>query len=315
MIKIIGFSYNNDIVELSLEDNFDNFKIVWIDCFNPKDEEVYKLSKKVNIDIHDIKNVLDEQEVPRIEEDEDYYLIIYKSPLLEEEIITTSLGIFIKDNIFLTVHTDKIKAIGRLHRIIKEKKPINLFESQGVLLYNLLNEITRSYSRILLNLEDKIEYLEDSIIIGFNQKTLEEILTLRKTLIYFHKSLIGNRDVLILLKRKYIPIISKEDKENFEDLYYDTLQLIDTSSTYREFLSSIIDTAISLENIKMNQIMKILTMVTTIFAIPMWITGIFGMNFQYMPLINSPEGFWLVFGFMVMIILINGYIFKKSRWL
>ncbi|WP_423793022.1 magnesium/cobalt transporter CorA [Methanocaldococcus indicus] len=317
MIKVLGIDDIDNVIEIDLNDDFSKYKLIWMDCYNPKNEELIKMSKKINIPVSDFIDVLDEQEVPRVEENEDFYLVVYKTPLFEdeEEISTTSLGIFLKDNIVITIHKNKIKSIDRIVNIILEKKPKSIFKNVGHFLYVILSEITRSYSRILLEFEDRLEILEDKILEGFDKAIIEEILELRKTLIYFHKSLIGNRDVLLLLKRKYLPIITKEDKENFEELYYDTLQLIDMTSTFREFLTSMMDTAISLENIKMNQIMKILTMVTTVFAVPMWITGIFGMNFQYMPLINSPEGFWIIFSIMILFLLTIGYIFKKAGWI
>ncbi|WP_457611651.1 magnesium/cobalt transporter CorA [Methanocaldococcus sp.] len=315
MIKIIAVGKDDSIEQLNnLEGlNVKKYKLIWIDCYDPKDEELYKLSKFVNIEVADLQVALDDQEIPRIEEEDDYYLIIYRTPLLEEQ-STSTLGIFIKDNIILTLHSDKIKAIERIYNTIILRNP-KIFKNVGFFIYIILNEITRSYSRILVSLEDELEELEDKILAGFEKNVIERILYLRKILVYFHKALIANRDVLILLKRKYLPIVSKEDKENFEDLYYDTLQLIDMSATYREVLTSMMDMSLSLENIKMNQIVKILTMVTTIFALPMWITGIFGMNFQYMPLINSPYGFWVAFSSMILSIIFFIWVFRKMRWI
>ncbi|ACV25064.1 magnesium/cobalt transporter CorA [Methanocaldococcus fervens] len=317
MITVIAISKEGSIVEPKFDEiKFEDYKLIWIDCYDPKDEELYKLSKKINISVSELQIGLDEQEIPRVEEEEDFYLIIYKAPLFEEDITTTSLGIYIRDNILLTIHSDKIKAIGRLHKLILTKKPRIVFERGiGFLLYHILNEITRSYSRILIGLEDELEELEDKLLIGYDREIMEGILSLRKTLVYFHKSLIANRDVLVLLKRKYLPITTREDRENFEDLYYDTLQLIDMSATYREVLTSMMDMTLSLENIKMNQIMKILTMVTTIFAVPMWITGIYGMNFTYLPLANNPQGFWIIMALMIITIITFVYIFKRSGWI
>ncbi|WP_456418835.1 magnesium/cobalt transporter CorA [Methanocaldococcus infernus] len=314
MIKIIGVR-EKCIEQVESLENLkpEKYSIVWIDCYDPRDEELYKISKFLEVSINDLQAGLDDQEIPRIEEEENYYLIIYRTPLLEEY-STSILGIFIKDNIVLTIHPEKIKSIERIYNIVITRNP-NVFKSIGFFIYVILNEVTRSYSRILVSLEDELEELEDKIISGFDQKIIEKILYLRKTLVYFHKALIANRDVLVLLKRKYLPIIGKEDKENFEDLYYDTLQLIDMSATYREVLTSMMDISLSLENIKMNQIVKILTMVTTIFAIPMWITGIFGMNFKYMPLLSSPYGFWISFTFMLLSIIFFIYVFKKMRWI
>jgi len=316
MLKILGYR-GEDIVKIDLEEleNYRDYVLIWIDCYAPSDEELLKLSRKIGISVDELRVGLDEQEVPRVEEEEDYYLIIYKAPLFEEEVTTTSFGIFIKDNIVLTIHVDKIKSIGKIYSLLKSKKPKTLMgKGVGFFLYVLLNQITLNYSRILLNLEDKLDTLEDALINGDGNVT-EEILQLRKTLVYFHKALVSNKDVLSILKRKYLPITTQEDREHLEDLYYDTLQLLDMETTYRELLVSMMDMGLSLENIRMNQIMKILTMVTTVFAVPVWITGVFGMNFKYMPLVDNPYGFWIVMGVVLITIIILMYIFIKEGWL
>ncbi|MBW9224094.1 magnesium/cobalt transporter CorA [Methanothermococcus sp. SCGC AD-155-E23] len=316
MLKVLAYT-GEEIVELDLEDlkDYRDYVLVWIDCYAPSEEELLKLSEKTGIGVEELKVGLDEQEVPRVEEEEDYYLIIYKAPLCEEEVITTSFGIFIKDNLILTIHANKIKPIGKIYTLLKSKKPKTLMgKGVGFFLYVLLNQITLYYSRILLNLEDKLDRLEDALING-DKNVTEEILQLRKTLVYFHKALVSNKDVLSVLKRKYLPITTQEDREHLEDLYYDTLQLLDMETTYRELLVSMMDMSLSLENIRMNQIMKILTIVTTIFAVPVWITGVFGMNFKYMPLVDSPYGFWIVMGVILILIVILMYVFIKEGWL
>jgi magnesium transporter len=200
------------------------------------------LSKKINIEIEELKLGLDEQEVPRVEEEDEYYLIIYKAPLFEEDITTTSFGIFIKDNIILTIHIDKINSIGKIYNLLKTKKPkILLDRGIGFFLYVLLNQITLSYSRIILNLEDELDRLEDVLLKNQDKNITGEILQLRKTLVYFHKALVSNKDVLSILKRKYLPITTQDDRDHIEDLYYDTLQLIDMETTYRELLVSMMD--------------------------------------------------------------------------
>lgn len=315
MLEVIGYNGKN-IEKMNLDDLSKEYALCWIDCYAPSDEELRKLSDKINIKVEELMLGLDEQEVPRVEEEDDYYLIIFKAPLFEEDITTTSFGIFIKDNVILTVHTDKIKSIGRLCNLLKTKKPKMLLDRGiGFFIYTLLNQITISYSRILLNLEDELDELEDSLLQGHNRNITGETLQLRKMLVYFHKALVSNKDVLSVLKRKYIPITTQEDRWHFEDLYYDILQLIDMETTYRELLVSMMDMNLSLENIRMNQIMKILTMVTTLFAVPMWITGIYGMNFKYMPLIDDPHGFWIVFGISFVVIAILFYVFIKEKWI
>jgi magnesium transporter len=316
MLKILGYD-SKDLKTITLDEmDKEQYNLIWVDCYDPSNEELISLSKKINIEIEELKLGLDEQEVPRVEEEDEYYLIIYKAPLFEEDITTTSFGIFIKDNIILTIHTDKINSIGKIYNLLKTKKPkILLDRGIGFFLYVLLNQITLSYSRIILNLEDELDRLEDVLLKNQDKNITGEILQLRKTLVYFHKALVSNKDVLSILKRKYLPITTQDDRDHIEDLYYDTLQLIDMETTYRELLVSMMDMSLSLENIRMNQIMKILTMVTTLFAVPVWITGIYGMNFKYMPLLDNPYGFWIVCGISTVIIIILLYVFVKEKWI
>ena len=316
MLKIIG--YDGEEIETMNIDDIDNeyYNVIWVDCYDPSDEELLQLSKNIGIEIEELKIGLDELEVPRVEEEDEYYLIIYKAPLFEGDITTTSFGIFIKDNIILTIHIDKINSIGKIYSLLKTKKPKTFLDhGKGFFLYSLLNQITISYSRIMLNLDDEIDRLEEVLLQHQDKNITTEILQLRKTLVYFHKALVSNKDVLSILKRKYLPITTQDDREHIEDLYYDTLQLIDMETTYRELLVSMMDMGISLENIRMNQIMKILTMITALFAIPMWITGIYGMNFEYMPLLNNPFGFWIIFGITIMSIIFVLYIFSIEKWI
>ena len=315
MLKILGYD-NIDLKKITMDELSEDYKLIWIDCYAPSNEELLEVSKKIDIEVEELKVGLDEQEVPRVEEEDEYYLIIYKAPLFEEDITTTSFGIYIKDNIILTIHSDKIKSIGKIYNLLKTKKPkVLLDRGKGFFLYILLNQITLSYSRIILNLEDELDRLENVLLQDQNKNITGEILQLRKTLVYFHKALVSNKDVLSILKRKYLPITTQDDREHIEDLYYDTLQLIDMETTYRELLVSMMDMSLSLENIRMNQIMKILTMVTTLFAVPVWITGIYGMNFKFMPLLDNPYGFWIVMGVSSIIIIILLYIFIREKWI
>ncbi|MBP2201061.1 magnesium transporter [Methanococcus voltae] len=316
MLEILGY-VEKDVRKMEFNQILDeDYKLIWMDCYDPSDEELLAISKKLDIETDELALGLDEQEVPRVEEEENYYLIVFKAPLFEEDITTTSFGIFVKNNIVLTIHKDKIKAIGKLHRAISYKKPRNVLDKgNGFFIYTLLNQIISSYSKVLVKVEDDLDILEDRILQDHNKNLTDDILQLRKMLVYFHKALISNKDVISLLKRKYLPITTQEDRWEFEDLYYDIIQLIDMETTYRELLSSMMDMTLSIENIKMNQIMKILTMVTALFAVPVWITGIYGMNFKYLPFSEDPNGFWIILFISLILIIVVMYIFIKEKWI
>lgn len=316
MIKIISCSENEEGKCDSIETiDMKSSSVIWIDSQNPSPDERIKISKALDIDMDEIMDSLDEEEHARVEADEDYISIIYSVPYLEGgEIETASFGIFIKGNIVLTLHLSNVRALENFERsFTKAKNGLRkkFTENRYFFIYSMLETINRDFLKVLNDIDDKLEELNNSIFSNPGENHIQEIIKHKKTLIYFNRALLANRDVLMLIKRGYLPDMEQEDVDNFIDLYSDTLQLIDMASTFKELSNTTMNLYHSSLSSLMNQNMKKLTILAVIFVVPTLISGIYGMNFEWMPLLSDPYGFF--YSLIIMIVLI-GLLVLYVRW-
>jgi magnesium transporter len=146
-------------------------------------------------------------------------------------------------------------------------------------------------------------------------KDIEKVYDQSVTLSFFNQALIANVEVLNALKKGYFKFIPAKNKVLFEELYYDVLQIIDTEKIQREAITNLINVHSILTSTRLNEFMKRLTAIALIVAIPTMLSGIYGMNFRYIPFVSHRYGFYIVSGIMILITLGFYYLFKKFDWL
>jgi magnesium transporter len=183
------------------------------------------------------------------------------------------------------------------------------------LAYSLLDTVVDQYFVILEALGELIEDIEDEVVSNPTPTTLQSIYELKQELIFLRRSVWPLREILNVLQRGDSPLIDQETVLYLRDVYEHTVQVIDTIETYREIVSGLIDIYLSSVSNRMNEIMKLLTLIATIFIPLTFITSLYGMNFRYMPELGWRWGYpltWLV------IVLISGGMviyFRRRRWL
>jgi magnesium transporter len=168
------------------------------------------------------------------------------------------------------------------HRIRSGKGRIRKMKSD-YLAYALMDAIVDNYFIILENLEDRIEEIEEKVAIDPKPETLQEIHKLKRDMIFLRKSVWPLREVISSLERNEISLIQKATQKFFRDVYDHTIQVMDTVETFRDLLSGMHDTYLTSISNRMNEIMKVLTIIATIFIPLTFIAGIYGMNFKFMP--------------------------------
>ena len=218
--------------------------MIWVDCFNPSPKELKDISSNTGIILGDLKETVDEEERPKVMDLEDYSLIIFRAPLFEkDEILTTPISMFLskeKNNI-ITVRLKDIRAVERIKDLMKKDK-IKFFE-KGIssFVYTLLDEILNTYFHVLDKVDENIDKIEERVFEKPDRTTVEHIFETKKTLIYFHKALTANREVITAIEKEYVANIPKKDIKNFRTLYNDVVQLIDEEGTYRDVLTGTLD--------------------------------------------------------------------------
>jgi magnesium transporter len=183
------------------------------------------------------------------------------------------------------------------------------------LAYALVDAIVDNYFLVLEKIGEKIELLEEKVMIDPGPDTLQEIHILKRELLFLRKSVWPLREVISGLGRGESSLIQDNTEIFFRDIYDHAIQIIDTIETFRDMVSGMLDVYLSSVSNRMNQVMKMLTVIATIFIPLTFIAGIYGMNFKYMPELEWHWGYPVALGVMVIIGVVMMGWFKSKRFL
>lgn len=253
----------------------------WIDLTNPTREEINRVVEKTEINSDLIYKMLDADELPRIEIDNNATLIVIDTPLIteEKEYITHPLGIIItKSNYVITVSTKKIDILDDFKKnIVNDFRTAKKTRFVIQILIKTISKYLRILKRINKDIDDKEEVLKQST----KNEDLIDLLGIEKTLVYFITSLRENKVVLDRLKRGNVIPLYEGDADLLDDAVVEMNQAIDMTTIYRDILGSITDTYATIVSNNLNDGMKFLAGMTIVLSIPTIISSFLGMNVKF----------------------------------
>jgi magnesium transporter len=301
----------------SVEDIHPMHKLLWVNCVDLNSKELDLLEKKTKIPRAQLTEALDEDEIPRVSTYDHAAKIIFKSSFQEDHSgRTASFGILFNKDYVVTVSHNPISAIENLEKDLnKEEKGRVFIESSDLFVYEILKRVLREFNKRLDTVEEQIDDIEDRLLKKPKHNVVQQIFNIKKVLIYFHKGLGANKEVIATLDRGQIPQIQKKNLPWFRELYYDVNQLIDMEATYRDVVTGTLDLYTSSLSNSINDTMKKLTVVASFILIPTLISGIYGMNFTHMPEIPWKWGYPFALVLMLFSILMMFLYFKAKDWL
>lgn len=293
--------------------------ITWINIDGLHELEIIeKIGKHFRINLLLLEDIANTEQRPKMEDFGDHLFVVLKMFYYDEkedEIKSEQVSIILGSNFvisFKETEKDIFKPVKQRIRI--EKSRIRK-TGADYLAYALIDTIVDNYFIILEILGEKIEFLEDELVTEPNQKTLQEIHKLKKQMIFLRKSAWPLREVVSGLERLDSPLIHGSTGIYLRDVYDHTIQVIDTIETFRDMLAGILDIYLSSISNKMNEIMKILTIIATIFIPLTFITGIYGMNFKYIPELDWRWGYPAALLAMGIIGIVMIVYFRRKKWL
>lgn len=183
------------------------------------------------------------------------------------------------------------------------------------LLYSLLDTIVDHYFEIMEYVGDKLETIEQEMLTDPDPTKLKSLYKFRRELIYLRKSVWPLREVIVKLERNECSMISEEVKPFLRDVYDHTIQVIETVESTRDILSGIVDVYLSSVSNRMNSVMKVLTVISTIFMPLAFITGLYGMNFDNMPELHTKNGYYVVIAVCATVAIGMLIYFQRKKWL
>ena len=183
------------------------------------------------------------------------------------------------------------------------------------LAYSLIDAIVDNYFMILENLGESVEDIEDRLVTNPTSETLQTIHDLKREMIFLRKSVWPLREVINRMERSESPLINKSTFVYLRDVYDHTIQIMDAVDTFRDMLSGMLDIYLSSVSNRMNEVMKVLTVIATIFIPLTFVAGLYGMNFRFMPELGLTWGYPAVLILMLAVALMMVMYFRRKKWI
>lgn len=254
----------------------------------------------------------DEEQRPKLEVYSDHYFIVINSIRFDdEEFFLRALNIFLGKHFIITVTRQKLHEIRKVKPVLLEQK----VHAPDWFLYYLMELVVNNYFSVIDRIEDRIEQLDELVMVDAKKSYMNEIVNLRGEIMWLRKTLGPQKDLIGMLNRKELRLIDDKLQKYFSDIYEDALKVYESFETFRELVGHLREALqLSLAN-RANEIMRIFTAMTVIFMPLTVITGIYGMNFDYMPETQSRYGYFIVLGVMFVIASSMAFLFRKKDWL
>ncbi|MBP1929525.1 magnesium transporter [Methanolinea mesophila] len=296
----------------------DTATVTWINIDGVANVEVLeKIGTYFSIHPLILEDIQNTEQRPKMEDLDTYLYINLKmiqAPLPGKEIRLEHVSLIIGPNYLLSFQEDPGDVFDPVRERIRKDGRIRRF-GPDYLAYALIDNIVDNYFLVMERMEERVEDLEEELVENATPQSMEKINGLKKDMIYLRKAVWPLRELVTGLERSDSPLIKEETLIYLRDVYDHIIQIIDTLETYRDMVSGMIDIYLSGLSYKMNEIMKVLTLIATIFIPLTFIVGVYGMNFRNMPEINYRYGYYVIWGVMIgMVAIMLGY-FRKKKWI
>jgi magnesium transporter len=265
-----------------------------------------------------LEDILNPEQRPKVEDYGDYLFIILKMLHLREKtdaLFTEQVSIILGENFVISFQENDQDIFDPVRQRLKIGKGRLRGEGADYLAYTLLDLIVDHYFVILERLGEIIEDLEEELVANPTPATLNRIHRLKRDMIILRKSVWPLREVVSQLERRESPLIKDSTNIYLKDLYDHVIQVIDNIETFRDILAGMLDIYLSSLSNRLNEVMKVLTMIATIFIPLTFIAGVYGMNFKHMPELDWPWGYYVVWLAMATVSLGMVFYFKKKGWI
>jgi len=283
-------------------------------------QDVHLLEQMGNVfDLHPLtlEDILNTEQRPKSEDHADYLFIVLR--LFHEDaggsLIAEQVSIVFGPNWLISLQEKEGRLFDPIRERLRNEKGRLRKAGADYLAHALLDTIVDGYFVILDKLGEKIENLEEALVGRPSPETLRAIQALKREMIFLRKSVWPLREMIGALGRSDSPLIREPSVIYFRDVYDHAVQVIDTIETYRDMLSGMLDIYLSSISNRMNEIMKVLTIIATVFMPLTFLAGVYGMNFKHMPELEWPWGYFSLWGVMIVIAVFMLIAFRRKKWL
>lgn len=296
--------------------------LLWVDFMSETPEQAEPILSQFGFHPLAIDDALQETHTPKVDDWGDYLYMVFNilNYKLEEGVFDSEideLDIFLGRNYIITHHDQLLTAVEDAWKTCQR----DLRHLQGGadhLLYRIIDSTVMGYMPLVEQIDQQIDLIEDQVFDRPHPSTLEQLFALKRLLLTMRRILLPQREVLNKLARDEYRVIDPKDRVFFRDIYDHLVRLHDLNESLRDLVSGALDTYLSVVNNRMNEVMKTLTIITTLFMPITFVTGFFGMNF-FEPVANfmgwtGQQTFSITLGIMLIVPIFMYFWMRRRTW-
>ncbi len=292
--------------------------VSWVNVNGINNVDVLKKIGEI-FDIHPliIEDIANVNQRPKMEEFEDYVFVVMKMIYYNQgnELTFEQISFIIAKNLVITFQETEGDVFDSIRQRIKEKKGRLRSMGSDYLAYALIDTLVDHYFIVLEKVGEDIQLLEDELLEKPSSRIANKTHRLKSELLFLRKSIWPLREVTSNLQRDESKIITKGVRVYMKDVYDHTVQIMDTVETFRDMLSGMLEVYLSSISNRLNEIMKVLTIIGTIFIPLTFIVGVYGMNFHYMPELSWKYSYPILWGVMIALGVGMLMLFRRKKWI
>jgi magnesium transporter len=314
--------YNSETIEqldLDKHQKLQSGYFYWLDVrgiHNPA--EIESIGKRFSIDSLLLEDILDPEQRPKFEDYDNAIFIILKNLIPGEdrtEFLSEQICLYLTDNLLITFQEypdDSFQSVK-----VRMQSPASRIRNKRLdyLMYAIIDFITDRYFLVLDICNDRIHALEGEINKNPDQELKKSIYHIRQDISDFHRIILPTRETVSSIQRTDNSLVMDKTRRYYRDIMDNIMQILDINDNQNEHLSSLHDLFMSEMTYRMTNVMKILTVITSIFIPLTFITSVYGMNFKFQPEYNWPWAYPTLWGLMFLMTIILLIYFKRQRWL
>jgi magnesium transporter len=279
---------------------------------------IEKIGHHFNIHPLTLEDIVNTGQRPKAEDYDDYIFIVFKMLFYDDvntHITSEQVSLIFGAHYLISFQEKEGDVFNFVRERIRKAKGRIRKSGPDYLTYALIDATVDHYFFILEKVGEKLEQIEEELLENPKPQTLESIHSLKREMIYFRKQVWPIRELLNHLMHEESQLVQESSHIFFRDIYDHTIQVIDTIESMRDVLTGMLDLYLSTLSNKMNEVMKVLTIMATIFIPLTFVAGIYGMNFKFMPELEWKWSYPVLWGVLVAIFILLLFWFKRKRWL
>jgi magnesium transporter len=281
-------------------------------------KEIGTVGRHFGINVLDVEDIVNTAQRPSLNVTDKYLVLIIKMMRFDGDLVLRRehISLVLFKGALLLFHESDRDEFPSIRNRIESKKGRIRSRGADYLLFAILDSAVDNYFHLMESMTDKVESIEDKIFEGKEQEVVtNEIQNLKREILRIRKAVTPLMEITNRFERVHTDLISKETRDLMKDLHEHVAQVMESVEMNREMIWGLMDMHMSLLSNKMNEVMKVLTIISTIFIPLSFIAGVYGMNFEYIPELKFRYAYFLLLGIMVLIIVGMLFYFRRKKWL